>query len=427
MHNLSSGFIRSFLLLAAVLSVLATSCRQESQHDAGHARPLPQRIYVWQRDWTAAVGTSLQEGREALSGCVVLATEVEWRNGQPRAVRPDVDWLALRAWGKPVSAALRIAPYPGPFAEDGDTVRQLCALARGMVAEAKAHGVALAELQVDFDCAQKKLAGYRLWVRQLRDAIAPLRMVLTTLPAWLGEREFPALVREVPGYVLQVHSIASPLGDARTMICDPALARRWVAMAERIGHVFEIALPTYRSVVGYDAAGQLLGVASDGVRPSWPAGTVVREYATDAEAMADLIAEWSQKQPRHCQGLLWYRLPVSSDVSNWTWPTLRAVMAGRVPKQTWLVRMQGENPVDLTLRNDGESPGPWQGRVEVRWASPTRVVAEALRGWEVSLEGQRAVFSPASGKDVPLPPGSERAIGWLRLEPAVPVHAQTIP
>ena len=65
-----------------------------------------------------------------------------------------------------------------------------------------------------------------------------------------------------------------------------SLAISRLARAEAIGHPFEIALQTYRSVVGYDASGRLLGVSSDGVRPSWPAGTTVREYETDAAALA---------------------------------------------------------------------------------------------------------------------------------------------
>jgi hypothetical protein len=285
----------------------------------------------------------------------------------------------------------------------------------------------LSELQLDFDCAQKKLAGYRLWVQALREAVRPVPLVITTLPSWLGEQEFTRLAGEVPYYVLQVHSVSSPLGDAKTMICDPALARKWVAQAERIGHPFAIALPTYRSVVGYDPSGKLLGVSSDGVRPSWPAGTTVREYETDAADMASLVAEWNGRPPAQCRGLLWYRLPVGGDVNNWRWPTLRAVIAGRSPQAAWVVRVAGANPADLTLRNDGESDEPMRGKVEVRWEGQARATAEALPGWRVTTDGQRAVFSSASEAGVRLPPGEERAIGWLRLDPAAPFHAKTVP
>src|SRR4051794_29483376 len=251
---------------AAAIMGVAPCCRKNSPVESP---ALPQRVYVWQRDWSAPVIESLREAHDSLDGCVLLAAEVEWRDGKPGVVKPAVDWGALAAWGKPVGAALRISPYSGPFRDDDEFSAQLCGLAKSIVEDAKAHEVSLSELQLDFDCAQKKLAGYRLWVRVLREAVKPMPLVITTLPSWLAEAEFTKLVQEVPRYVLQVHSVPSPLGEARTMICDPALALRWVAQAERIGHPFEIALPTYRSVVGYGPDGRLLGVSSDGVRPNW--------------------------------------------------------------------------------------------------------------------------------------------------------------
>jgi hypothetical protein len=414
------------MVTVAALSVLGTGCREDDTNSTS-SHLLPQRAYVWQRDWSAPVIEGLREAHDSLDGCVVLAAEVEWRVGQPHVVKPKVDWAALRAWGKPVGAAMRVSPFPGPFAEDDEVSRGLCETARNVVAEADRAGVTLAELQLDFDCAQKKLAGYRLWVQALREAVKPVPLVITTLPSWLGEAEFTKLVQEVPRYVLQVHSVSSPAGDAKTMICDPALARQWVARAEAIGHPFEIALPTYRSVVGYDASGKLLGVSSDGVRPSWPAGTTVREYETEAREMASLVAEWRGTRPEHCRGLLWYRLPVASDANNWRWPTLRAVIAGRTPKAAWAVHVEGANPADLSVRNDGESDEPMRDKVEVRWEGQARPTAEALPGWRVEVRADMLIFSSASEAGVRLPPGEERAIGWLRLDPAVPFHAKTVP
>src|SRR5688572_27907301 len=121
--RLSMSFRELSCVLTAALAVLAPSCREQAT--LAPRQPLPQRAYVWQRDWRAPVMQSLHEGRDVLDGCVVLATEVEWRNGQPRVVRPDVDWNALQQWGKPVSAALRIASYPGPFHENDEIAQQL--------------------------------------------------------------------------------------------------------------------------------------------------------------------------------------------------------------------------------------------------------------------------------------------------------------
>ena len=412
--------------------------------------PFPQRAYVWQRDWKAPVAAGLMEGREVLDGTVVLGAEVEWGSDGPRVVKPRVDWPALKTFGKPVSVAMRIAPSPGPFSDIGPVTEKLCAIAGEVIDDAKSGGVPLAEFQLDFDCAQKKLAGYALWVRAIRRAVEPVPLVITTLPSWLPEPDFPGLVREAGAYVLQVHSVASPRGDEKTRICDPDEARRWVAQAAKLGLPYEIALPTYRSVVGYSPEGRLLGVASDAVRPTWPPGTLIREYATDAEGMAALVAEWQQQRPAHCRGLMWYRLPVATDANNWRWPTLRAVMQGRAPRDSWRLRVDGAatsagatapsesgaqtqtpetaapNPADFILVNDGETDGPPDCRIVVRWEGGARATCDALPGWETTVGTGQVTFVRATANQRRLPPGEECAIGWLRLEPGAPLHVEIL-
>src|SRR4051812_36613199 len=60
------------ILTVFVLFSLGSGCRHH-RLDSSAARPLPQRAYVWQRDWNAPVVKSLNEGRDVLDGCVVLA------------------------------------------------------------------------------------------------------------------------------------------------------------------------------------------------------------------------------------------------------------------------------------------------------------------------------------------------------------------
>ena len=426
---------------AVLVLILALSACRESEPVPSNTRtpytapaPLLQRAYVWQRDWNAPVAASLAEGRDVLDGCVVLGAEIEWRGGSPRAIKPRVDWAALRTFGKPVSVAMRIAPSSGPFSETGDATDTLTTTARELVADAQSAGVSLAEFHLDFDCPQKKLAGYAHWVRAIRRAVEPVPLVITTLPSWLPEPDFPTLVKEAGAYVLQVHSISSPRGDEKTMICDPVEARQWVAKASKLGLPFEIALPTYRSVVGYSPEGRLLGVVSDSVRPTWPPGTLLKEYATDPGAMAGLVADWQKQRPAQCRGLMWYRLPVATDENNWRWPTLRAVIAGRAPTASWKVRVEGtdsllpgkSNPADFVLMNDGETEGPPECSIVARWDGDATPVAEALPGWQVKVEAHQATFFRTVENQRRLLPGEECAIGWLRLEPAAPLHVETI-
>src|SRR5207237_1690813 len=118
-----------------------------------------------------------------------------------------INWETLKSHDPSCSIALRIAPYPGPFAADDTTARFVVGEAKSLVDLAASHGIALSEFQIDFDCAQKNLREFRAWLRVLREVVHPLRFVITALPAWLDDPEFVQLLREADGYVLQVHSV----------------------------------------------------------------------------------------------------------------------------------------------------------------------------------------------------------------------------
>ena len=262
---------------------------------------------------------------------------------------------------------------------------------------------------------RKKLAGYAIWLGALRPAIQPTRFVITTLPVWLGESEFPALLREVDGYVLQVHSVPTSGAREGNRLCDPALARGWVESAARLGRPFSVALPTYRCVAGYDPAGKLLGIAMDAGQPSWPAETRVLEFGSNADEIADLVREWRENRPAGLQELIWYRVPVPTDTRNWRWPTLSAVMQGRKPVHRYEVRMEGGNPVDLAIANTGESDAPFDRAVTVTWNGPAPIASDALPGWTIRGEPPALTFAPQAGARLRLAPGAQRGIGWIRF------------
>lgn len=351
-----------------------------------------------------------------MDGVVILGAEIQWQGTVPHPVRASIPWTVLQRAGKPYALALRVAPFAGLFAKEGAPMRALAETAGSLLTEAGAHGVRVNELQLDFDCAQRNLAGYRLWVRALRTAVHPVRLVLTALPSWLDEPAFPGLVREADGYVLQVHSVPTEKEGGRAVLCDPALARKWVAKAAKYGLPFSVALPTYRGLAGYGPAGKLLGVSMDGVQPAWPPGTRTFEFSSNADDLAGLVREWRTARPQGMKELLWYRVPVASDRRNWRWPTLSAVMAGRKPVHRLAIVSQGDNPVDFAVANPGEAEEPLDRAIVVSWQGTGLVAADALPGWTIRVEKERAVFIPEPGGRLRLPPGEQRAIGWLRHE-----------
>jgi hypothetical protein len=369
---------------------------------------------VWQREWTPAVVAAVRQAAPKLDGFIVLGAEIAWKDGQAQVLRPPVDWAALKAAGKPVGIAMRIAPFTGSPALREERARLFADVAKSLVSAAREQGVECAEFQVDYDSPKKRLAEYRSWLGAVRSAVKPARFVITALPSWLDESEAAKLFAEADAYVLQVHSVPTRSEGERVALCDPARARRWVAQAGKLPRPFTVALPTYSALIGYDAEGHSLGMATDGVQPSWPPGTRVVEFDSDAGEMAGLAKEWRALHPAVMQRIAWYRLPVEGK-RNWRWPTFSAVLEGRAPKRQLDALVSGGNPADISLVNRGEAEERLDGEVVVRWEGAAPVAAEALRGWTLSHSEHSAKFTREPGPMPRLLPGARREIGWMRF------------
>jgi hypothetical protein len=392
-----------------------------NRSDVNVSAPLPQRGYIWQREWTPAVIDSLRQAKPRMSGVVLLGAEINFGKS-PEICKPSIDWEAVHRQTQHCSVALRVAPFAGPFRADDPPARVIIAVTKQLLDDARAHDVKIEEFQFDFDCAQKNLANYHAWLSLLRPVVHPIRFVMTVLPAWLDQPEFLSLVRETDGYVLQVHSVPISAGVSAAL-CDSKLAREWVARAAKLGMPFSVALPTYRCTAGYAPNGKLLSVAMDSVQPSWPPGTRILEFGADADKIAALVHEWQESRPLQLRELIWYRVPIATDTRNWRWPTLAAVMAGRFPNHQLSVRQEGANPIDLSIVNAGEADEQLSLNVIAKWSEAGLDASDALFGWSVRSENGLAVFNSVAQNGFRLPPGATRKIGWLRFDQ--PTNLQT--
>lgn len=380
-------------------------------------KSLPQSAYVWQRSWTEPLRAMLAAHGTNFSALVVLNAEVVWRKQQPELVRVSPDWAALRAAGRPVGLALRVGSFRGPFAADDANTLFLVRLAEALLAEARAASVAVAELQLDFDCAESKIDGYRVWVEVVRQRIAPTPLTITALPSWLKQAAFKPLVSATNGFVLQVHSLEKPKhAGAPFVLCDPAAARQAVGRAAGFGVPFRVALPTYGYVVGFDREGRFLGLSAEGPGRNWPGGTQLREVRADPAAMASLVAEWTAAPPPSLRGIIWYRVPIAGDRLNWRWPTLAAVMTGKAPRS--LPRVETRRPqlglVEAVLSNLGDDDFAQRTAITVRWQRARLVACDGVGGFEPEETGAGTVkFARAFCR---LGPGQRQTIGWVRLD-----------
>ena len=391
---------------------------------------LPQSAYVWQRQWNPALVASLNQAATNLSGVCVLAAEIGWERKQPVVVRVPVDYAALKRLPCPVGLALRIGAFAGPFAEDDEAAKVILGLAAALLREAKAREVSVRELQIDFDAAESKLAGYRVWVEALRRRIAPVPVVITTLPSWLNSPAFAPLVQAADAFVLQVHSFERP-ADLRApfTLCEPAAARHAVERAGLLGRPFQVALPTYGYLVAFDAAGKFVGLSAEGPVKTWPANVRLREVRTDPAAMAELVRHWSGTRPATLTGVIWYRLPTERDALNWRWPTLAAVMQGRAPqaKLTAELRRPEAGLVEVELTNTGEADHAGPVAVVLRWPAGALLASDALGGFGKVDATARSLQLRAQGQSLRLAPGERRAVGWLRFKDHADVEVQILP
>jgi Protein of unknown function (DUF3142) len=404
------------LVLGAVCLALTTACSRRGTVSG----PLPQEIYVWQRVWNKQVEAALAKAGKSAAGFAALAAEIDLREGEPKIFRPNLEFAALKASGRPISLTIRIDPFSGPFNQNDRATEAIVRLARDVVATAHEHDVDLAELQIDFDCGEWKLDDYRTWLRQIRAALAPLPVTPTILPSWLKHRAFAKLAHECGGFILQVHSVALPQSVEETrQLTDPARAVEWVEQAARVRVPFRVSLPTYSYLVAFDAAGKLCGISAEGPSARWPREARVLRWDAQPDAMANLLARWQHARPGMLRGVCWYRLPVAVDNLNWRWKTLEVVMQGRAPKRQLRVVASRSQPSEIVLVNEGEADESLPKTISARWSEAKLIAADALEGYELkdSVGKNMLIFElNSSGEILRLPPNGQHKIGWIRCE-----------
>ena len=427
---------RRGLLKAAggLVACSVSGCRREkTPKPARSAGVLTQEGYVWQRVWTPQVRAGVAEARGKFSGLTVLAAEVDWRDQQPAITRPKLDFQLLTSLGKPISLALRIGPWPGPYESSDPRTQQLVTWLREIINQAEMAGCHPAEVQFDFDAATAKLAGYQTWLTLLQQAAAPIPISFTALPDWLNSPILESMARQTGRFVLQVHAVEKAQRHPQdSALIQAGQTLRWVERAAEFGVPFRVALPTYRSVVGFNAEGKVIGIDSEGPRRAWPEHTERVSYLSPPDVIAGLVRGWMADRPVMLSGLLWYRLPVPDERRNWRWPTLDAVMEGKDPKPDVGVTTRGENPVDLTLQNKGAADAAWPESIAVQLPEGGgRIVAgDALAGYTLILDpgqpGHAEFRRAANAPDAFLMPGDEKSLGWLRLDATDPHHEISI-
>ena len=386
-------------LTCAVLATAQSACTPPPAH------PLDHEAYLWQRQWTPAIATSLDAMRGDFTGWRVLAAE-STTAGDLIDASPRLDLLARSA--KPVIAVLRLNGSRPPPSLD-----RIAQRVDEIAAAWRAAGVSVSGIEIDHDCATARLEAYADLLASLRTHLpAGLKLSITALPTWIGA---PALVRvlaQVDTSVLQVHAIAAPhAGAGETGLFDAPQAQRWIeAYAGVARKPFRVALPAYGLRVGFgddDAA-----IAVEAEMPRTIDSERARELRADPVAVSALLRTLARAHPAQLAGIVWFRLPGEDDRRAWSIATLHAVIAGTELKSDFGVRTQAaiDGAADIVLANRGTLDASLPALIEV--AGKECVAADALDGFRV--EKSAAGWRFFSTTDAILRAGHERRIGWAR-------------
>ncbi len=417
----------------AALATLATSCRPPPPRTS---TPLPHEAYVWQRHWPSNVSAAVQSRAHTFTRIVFLAGEVTFNRPSPTWTPAAPDLPTLRSIAQSpsntsIGLALRVGPFPGPFAPSNPPATFIRNAARQALRSAQSAGIPIDEFQIDFDCADRHLHGYQSWITALKQDLHPTPVILTALPSWIHQPAFPSLVRAADGYVLQVHSLQRPASPAHpTPLCDPDAAIAAVEQAARtIPDVpFRVALPTYSYELAYHPNGRFLALAAEGPPLAHSPDSILVELHSDPTALAGLVARWSTNRPAPLNGIIWYRLPVPGDQRNWRWPTLLSVIQGQPPKPSLHAHAHpipnSPGLADIQLTNSGTADIQGPVSIHTHWTRSQRVGADALHGFTADFPSPTNVlFTHPTCR---LPAGSGIRIGWVRLENPAAIHTEIL-
>lgn len=211
---------------AASLSV-ASPAAPSSSHDG---------IWIWTRTDAEVYAARGPLAAGAIPGVLVLSLELD-ASGELRGRRGLSP--AIRG-AKEVAAVIRIEDSVAPRLDDpGALAAELDARLGSMRAEIDASGVALAEVQLDFDVPVRRLGAWAELAGTLaRGSLAGTPLWVTSIPAHLADDRYGALFSgQVAGHLYQTFDTG--------LACNPREIAKARAQLVRAGLPYRVGVATY--------------------------------------------------------------------------------------------------------------------------------------------------------------------------------------
>lgn len=262
-------------------------------------------------------------------------------------------------------------------------------------------------LQIDCDVPTRRLAAYAEVLRQLRAAMPEgIHLSVTMLLDWSHSRDLPILMEAVDAVVPQFYNAYLPIDlTGQTPMVGGSELERVVKRMETIGRPYRIGLGTYEQCSLYDAANNLVrpaiplspeqaltsgGSAERLVRGEeniltvrFPQASKVSSQALAAgqllafacntpSGLANRFADLRNLRPRHCAGIVLFRLPGRETTHTLSIAQVAAAATGTIRPATVIARLEplGNNHHALIVSNQGDEDF-------LDFSQPARVLIQA--------------------------------------------------
>jgi Protein of unknown function (DUF3142) len=381
-------FVRACVVLA--LGGLCASCERYSE------APLPQEAYVWKRAWRPEVAEAMNASATYFSGWRLLVAEADV-NGRWHSFTPDLKLAPVAAHA--MTAVFRIDGNIS-LAHTKDTLGFIASFLHSDDA------IRWSRVEIDYDCGTTHLADYATFLARLRETTSPdIEISITVLPAWLSSPRLWDVIAVTDESVLQVHSVLNP----HQGLFDRQLAADWIQRyAKFTRKPFYVALPDYGSRVEWGEDGRLSQVVSEGAELG--SDVSQEEIEADPREVAHLLDQLRKSHPSNLTGIVWFRLPVASDVRVWSLSTLESVIGGRslTASRQAVVERDSLGAYRIIIRNVGAIDIVMPYTVLIG-ACPA---ADALSGYDVTHGATHTAF--VRRERATLRAGRRAEVGWTR-------------
>lgn len=371
-----------------------------------------------------------------ISSILPLAAEVGFSKSEQK---PVVQWITLNgktlsSFPTPKHLVIRIGSSAAQTTWNIDSCEAIGQVCRNLVARSAREKWEISGIQIDYDCPASRLGDYAKLLRFLRilPELKSLELSFTALPSWLdtSKNGFQQLNDSVDYFVLQVHALQLPKSaNDSVVIIDPQQARRAVERAGKLKFPFYVALPTYSSFIVYDEKnGKVTDVISEDLGTGQLSSSQKMMLGESSpKQMAQLVREWTDSPPSlSMKGIIWYRLPVSTDLLNWPTETWKIVMSGTAPKSRVeiFVESQEEGFARISVLNSGQQPESNLPEIITLTAPPQNSIASGDGGRWYRISSNRNAKTkslsfeliPTKNDLAPLPVGRSVPVGWIRLK-----------